>query len=59
MFVMKGCRFKSMFFTLSKWVDKMAERIILELDIVGEGDGIIYSQPNTHLKGLSLLINDV
>ncbi len=47
-----------MFITLSKRVDKMVQRIMLELDIVGEGAGIVYSQPISHLKGLTLSIDD-
>jgi hypothetical protein len=31
---------------------------MLELDIVGEGAGIVYSQPISHLKGLTLSIDD-
>ncbi len=48
-----------MFIISSKRVDKMIQRIMLELDIVGEGDGIIYSHPLSHLKGLSLSIDDL
>jgi len=48
-----------MFITPSKRVDQMVQKIMLELDIVGEGDGIVYSQPITHLKGLSLSIDDL
>ncbi len=48
-----------MFITPSKRVDKMVHRIMLELDIVGEGDGIVYSQPLSHLKGLTLSIDDL
>ena len=48
-----------MFIMLTKRVDKMVQKIMLELDIVGEGAGIIYSQPITHLKGLTLSIEDV
>ena len=48
-----------MFITSSKKVDKMVQRIMLELDIVGEGSGIVYSQPLSHLKGLTLSIDDL
>lgn len=48
-----------MFIILSKRVDKMVHKIMLELDIVGEGEGIVYSQPISHLKGLTLTIDDL
>ncbi len=48
-----------MFITLNKRVDKMVQIIMLELDIVGEGAGIIYSQPITHVKGLTLALEDL
>jgi len=48
-----------MFITLSKRVDKLVQRFMLELDMVGEGDGIVYSQPISHLKGLTLTIDDL
>lgn len=48
-----------MFITSSKRVDNMVQKIMLELDIIGDGDGIVYSQPISHLKGLSLSIDDV
>ncbi len=46
-----------MFIVLSKEVDSMVEKIMLDLDIVGDGDGIIYSQPVSHLKGLTLSVD--
>ncbi len=48
-----------MFIILSKRVNKMVQKIMLELDIVGEGAGIVYAQPITHLKGLTLSIDDL
>ncbi len=50
---------KLMFITSSKRVDKMVQRIMLELDIVGEGAGIFYSHPLSHMKGLTLSIDDI
>lgn len=48
-----------MFITLSKRVDNIVNKMMLELDIVGEGAGIVYSQPIFHLKGLTLTIDDL
>jgi nitrogen regulatory protein PII len=48
-----------MFITQSKNVDKIIKAIVTELDITGEGAGIAYSHPITHLKGLTLKIDDL
>ncbi len=48
-----------MFIVLSKKVDKIVQKIMLELDIVGESSGIIYSQPISHLKGITMSIDDL
>lgn len=48
-----------MFITKTKNVDAIIKSIITELDITGDGAGIAYSYPITHLKGLSLNLNDV
>lgn len=48
-----------MFIISRKRVDKMVQKLMLELDIVGEGSGLVYSQPISHLKGLTLSIDDL
>jgi len=48
-----------MFITLNKKVDKIIKKIMQELDIIGEGEGIAYSYPISHLKGLTLKIDDL
>ncbi len=48
-----------MFITQSRKVDKIINTIMHELDITGEGDGIAYSYPVTHLKGLTLKSSDL
>jgi len=48
-----------MFITQTKNVDNIIKAIVTELDITGEGAGIAYSHPITHLKGLTLKIDDL
>ncbi|MEA2073881.1 MAG: DUF1538 domain-containing protein, partial [Campylobacterota bacterium] len=48
-----------MFITQTKNVDKIIRAIITELDITGDGEGIAYSYPISHLKGLSLRQDDL
>ena len=48
-----------MFITQTSNVDKIIKKIIDELDITGEGAGITYSYPISHLKGLSLKLHDL
>ncbi len=48
-----------MFITQSKNVDAIIKAIVTELDITGEGAGIAYSHPITHLKGLTLKLDDL
>jgi nitrogen regulatory protein PII len=48
-----------MFITQTKNIDKMIKTIIMELDITGEGEGIVYSYPISHLKGLRLKLDDL
>jgi len=48
-----------MFITQTKNVDKIIKAIVTELDITGEGAGIAYSHPITHLKGLTLKLDDL
>lgn len=48
-----------MFIVLSKKSDKIIKKIMQDLDIIGEGDGIAYSHPIYHLKGLTLKIDDL
>jgi nitrogen regulatory protein PII len=48
-----------MFITQTKNVDNIIKNIVDELDITGEGAGIAYSHPITHLKGLTLKLDDL
>ena len=43
----------------TKKVDKIIYKVMHDLDIVGEGDGIAYSYPVSHLKGLTLKSSDL
>ena len=43
-----------MFLIPSRNVDEVIKHVMHELDIVGEGAGIAYAYPITHLKGISL-----
>ena len=43
----------------TKKVDKIIYKVMHDLDIVGEGDGIAYSYPISHLKGLTLKSSDL
>jgi len=48
-----------MFITPTKKVDEIVKSIITKLDITGEGEGITYSHPISHLKGLTLRSDDL
>ena len=48
-----------MFVVPTKKVNAIIKKIMQELDIVGEGEGIAYSHPVSHLKGLTLKIDDI
>jgi nitrogen regulatory protein PII len=48
-----------MFITPTRNVDNIIKQIMKELDITGSGDGIAYSYPVTHLKGLTLKLADL
>ncbi|MEA1983102.1 MAG: DUF1538 domain-containing protein, partial [Campylobacterota bacterium] len=48
-----------MFITQTKNVENIIRAVINELDITGDGEGIAYSYPISHLKGLSLNIDDL
>ena len=48
-----------MFISPAKKVNEIITKVINDLDITGEGEGIAYSYPITHLKGLSLKISDL
>ncbi|RLA71755.1 MAG: permease [Epsilonproteobacteria bacterium] len=48
-----------MFITPAKKVNEIIQKVITDLDINGEGQGIAYSYPITHLKGLSLKMSDL
>ena len=48
-----------MFITPTKNVNRIIKEVINKLDIVGEGEGIAYAYPITHLKGLTLKSTDL
>ena len=48
-----------MFITQTKNVDQIISAVLDELDITGEGEGIAYSYPVSHLKGLRLRNEDL
>jgi nitrogen regulatory protein PII len=48
-----------MFITPTKNVEKIIRQILDKLDITGEGDGVAYSYPISHLKGLTLKSSDL
>ncbi|MFT5660769.1 MAG: nitrogen regulatory protein PII [Sulfurimonas sp.] len=48
-----------MFITPTKMVDRIIKTVITDLDITGEGEGISYAYPITHLKGLTLKGSDL
>ena len=48
-----------MFITQTKNVDRIIKEIISRLDITGEGNGLTFSYPVSHIKGLRLKIDDL
>lgn len=48
-----------MFIVPTKKVDAIIQKVMHDLDIVGEGEGIAYSYPISHLKGLTLKSGDL
>jgi nitrogen regulatory protein PII len=48
-----------MFITQTKNVDRIIKEIITRLDITGEGNGLTFSYPVSHIKGLRLKLNDL
>ena len=48
-----------MFITPTKMVDRIIKKVIIDLDITGEGEGISYAYPISHLKGLTLKSSDL
>ena len=48
-----------MFITQTKNVDKIIKQIIASLDITGEGSGLTFSYPISHIKGLRLKLDDL
>jgi len=48
-----------MFITPTKNVDGIIRKVLHDLDITGEGEGIAYSYPISHLKGLTLKLGDL
>ncbi|WP_428738614.1 DUF1538 domain-containing protein [Sulfurimonas sp.] len=48
-----------MFLTPTKKVDKIIKSIMDELDITGSGAGLAFSYPISHMKGITLKIDDL
>jgi len=48
-----------MFIIQTSKVDAIIKAVVDELDITGDGAGIAYSHPITHLKGLTLKLDDL
>jgi len=48
-----------MFITQTKNVDKIIREVINRLDITGEGRGLTFAYPVSHIKGLRLKIDDL
>ncbi|MDF1876281.1 DUF1538 domain-containing protein [Sulfurimonas sp. SAG-AH-194-L11] len=48
-----------MFITQSKRVDAIIKAVVDELDLTGTGRGVAYSHPISHLKGLTLKLDDI
>jgi len=48
-----------MFITQSKNVDKIIKEILTKLDITGEGNGLTFAYPVSHIKGLRLKLDDL
>jgi nitrogen regulatory protein PII len=48
-----------MFIVPSKKVDAIIHNVIHKLDIIGKGDGLSYSYPVSHLKGLTMMGSDL
>ncbi len=48
-----------MFITQTKNVDRMIKEIMTSLDITGEGNGLTFSYPVSHIKGLRLKLDDL
>jgi nitrogen regulatory protein PII len=48
-----------MFITKTKNVDKIIKAVLTKLDIVGEGRGLTFAYPVSHIKGLRLAIDDL
>jgi len=48
-----------MFITQTKNVDEMIKSIMTKLDITGEGNGLTFAYPVSHIKGLRLKLDDL
>ena len=48
-----------MFITQSKNVDAIIKSILTKLDITGEGHGLTFAYPVSHIKGLRLRVDDI
>ena len=48
-----------MFITKTKNVDKIIKEILTKLDITGDGHGLTFAYPVSHIKGLRLKLDDI
>jgi nitrogen regulatory protein PII len=48
-----------MFITKTKNVDRIIKEVLTKLDITGEGQGLTFAYPVSHIKGLRLKIDDL
>ena len=48
-----------MFITPTKQVDGIIKKVLHDLDLTGDGEGITFSYPISHLKGLTLKMGDL
>ncbi|HFB53272.1 MAG TPA: permease, partial [Sulfurimonas autotrophica] len=48
-----------MFITKTKNVDNIIKSVLTKLDITGEGQGLTFAYPVSHIKGLRLKIDDI
>ncbi len=48
-----------MFITKEKNVDRIIKAILTKLDITGEGQGLTFAYPVSHIKGLRLKVDDI
>ena len=48
-----------MFITKTKNVDTIIKEILTKLDITGDGHGLTFAYPVSHIKGLRLKLDDI